>query len=74
MNDGLLLEEYCFCDGTYKRCPQYVTLVVFVFVPVLQRMVKICTMETEGEGTENWVKLWTMLNNMIKDYLNDSIC
>ena len=45
------------------------TLGVFVFDPVLQRMVKICTMETEGEGTENWVKFWTMLNNMIKGYL-----
>ena len=58
MNDGFLLEEYCFCDGTYKRCPQYVTLGVFVLVPVLRRMVKICTRETVGEGTENWVKLF----------------
>ena len=70
MNDGFLLED-CFCDGTYKRCPQYVTLGVFVFVPVIRRMVKICTMESEGEGTENWVKLWAMLNNMIKGCLND---
>ena len=72
MNDGFLLEEYCFYDRTYKRCPRYVTLGVFVFVPVLRRMVKICTMETESEGTENWVKLLTMLNIMIKGYLNDS--
>ena len=72
MNDGFLQDEYCFCNGTYKRCPQYVTLGVFVFVPALRRMVKICTMETEVEGTENWAKVWTMLNNMIRIYINDS--
>ena len=65
MNNGFLKDEYCFCDGTFKRCPPYVTLGVFVFVPSLRRMVKICTMETETEGTENCIKLWTLLNNMI---------
>ena len=37
----------------------------------LYMVVEICSMETEGEGTDNWVKLWTLMNSMIKSYLDD---
>lgn len=49
MNDGYLKNEYCFLDGTFKRCPGYVTLGLFVYVPILRKMVKICSMECESE-------------------------
>ena len=73
MAEGFLKNEYCFCDGTHKRCPDFVTLGVFVFVPVLKRIVKICSMEAESESSENWAKLWTLFNLMIKGYSNDPL-
>ena len=30
---------YCFTDDTFKRCPGFVTLLIFVYVGLLQKMV-----------------------------------
>lgn len=43
---ALLNAAYCFGDGTFKRCPGFVTLsYAFAYVGLLRMMVKLCTME-----------------------------
>ena len=66
--DGLLNGEYCFADGTFKRCPGFVTLSAFVYVGLLRRIVKICTMEAESESTENWIIFWNLLNQVLSEH------
>ena len=50
--DGLLRDEYAYFDGTYKRCPGYVTLSCHVYVEVISMLVKLFSMETESESAE----------------------
>lgn len=47
-----LNSEYCFAGGTFKRCPGFVTLSAFVYVTLLKKIVKLCTMEVESESVE----------------------
>ena len=35
-NDSLNV-EYCYADGTFKRCPGFVTLSAFVYVELLRK-------------------------------------
>ena len=50
--DNFLSDEYCFFDGTFKRCPGFVTLAAHVYVELLRKIVKIATMECKSESTE----------------------
>ena len=46
---------YCFDDGTFKRCLDFVTLETYTYVCLLRKMVKFCSMEFQSESAENWV-------------------
>ena len=48
-----LNDEYCFADGTFKKCPRFVILPVYVYVGLLRKIIKLATMEAEPENTEN---------------------
>ena len=67
---GFLNGEYCFADGTFKRCPGFVTLSVYVYVSLLRKMIKLATMEAKSENTENWLIFWNLLNQVISSFLS----
>ena len=52
---GFLNGEYYFADRTFKRCPGFVTLSVYVYIGLLPKMIKLATIEAELENTENWL-------------------
>ena len=58
--------EYCFADGTFKRCPDFVTLAAYNYVGPLRKMVKFCSMEAEFESAENWIIFWRLFNEMLQ--------
>ena len=62
--------EYCFADGTFKRCLGFVTLSVYVYVGLLGKMIKLATMKAESENTENWLIFWNLLNQVISPFLS----
>lgn len=68
-NREFLSEEYCYFDGTFKRCPGYVTLSAFVYVSILQRTVKLATMECEQENADMMIIFWNNFNEVISKYL-----
>ena len=63
-----LNSEYCFADGTFKRCPGFVTLSAFVYVALLKKIVKLCTMEVESKSVENWTIFWNLFNQVLPDH------
>ena len=52
---GFLNDEYCFADGTFKKCPRFVILPVYVYVGLLRKIIKLATMEAESKNTENFL-------------------
>ena len=67
-NNDFLSDEYCFFDGTFKRCPGFVTLGVHVYVDLLRKIVKIATMECESESTEKMTIFWSLLNEVLETF------
>ena len=67
-NDDFLCDKYCFFDGTFKRCPGFVTLGAHVYVEILRKVVKIATMECETESTETMIIFWTLLNEVLEQF------
>ena len=58
-NSNLFLNgEYCFVDGTYERCPDFVTLAACTYACLLRKMVKFRSMEAESESAENRMIFW----------------
>ena len=57
--------KYCFFDGTFKRCPGFVTLGAHVYVEILRKVVKIATIECK---TETMIIFWTLLNEVLEQF------
>jgi hypothetical protein len=68
MDDGFLCEQTAYGDGTFKRCPGFVTLGLYVYIPVFRKHVKVVTMECEKEDTTNWLIFWSQVNKMLESY------
>ena len=51
--EHFLKEGYCFFDGKFKRCRDFVTLTASVYHPLLNRQIPYAVMETEQENSEN---------------------
>ena len=66
--NDFLANEYCFFNGTFKRCPGFVTLGAHVYVEMLRRIVKIATMECESESKEMMVIFWSLLNEVLEKF------
>ena len=62
---GFLNCKYHFADGTFKRCPGFFNLSVNVYVDLLQKIIKLATMEAESQNTENWFIFCNLLNQVI---------
>jgi hypothetical protein len=67
-SNDFLSDEYCFLDRTFKRCPGFVTLGAHVYVDLLQKIVKIATMECESESTETMTIFWSLLNEVLETF------
>ena len=40
----------------------------FVYVGLLRKIVKLCTMEVQFESTENWTIFWNLFNPLLSEY------
>ena len=66
-----LCDEYCYFDGTFKRCSGFVTLGAHVYVEILRKVVKIATMECETESTETMVIFWNLVNEVLEAFTGE---
>ncbi|XP_033124349.1 uncharacterized protein LOC117122751 [Anneissia japonica] len=48
---GLLANEYAYIDGKHNHCRGYVTLTLWVYHPVIRRIVRLAASDTEKEDT-----------------------
>ena len=69
--DTYMKGSYCYADGTFKRCTGFVTISVYVYVDMLRKIVKLCTMECESESEQNWTILWTNFNAVLREVSGD---
>ena len=67
--NGPLKDEYMFFDGTFKRCPGFVTLAGHVFMDISCQIVKLFTMETDSESTECVSLCWRLFNEALSERL-----
>ena len=75
---SMLSREYAFFDGTFKRCPGYVTLAchVYIYIYIYRKkcwgtIVKIFTMETESESPECTELCWKLFNAATREFTGD---
>jgi hypothetical protein len=61
---GLLHDQYCYADATHKRCPGFKTITLWVYHPLLRKLVKLATMESTTEDTEAMVQFWSLFNEV----------
>ena len=64
--DDYLSTEWVFFDGSHKRCKEFKTITVSFYHPLLKKMMKILTMEAEGENTESFTIMWNLLNECLR--------
>ena len=62
--NGLLKDQFCYADATHKRCPGFKTLTLWVYHPLLRKLVKLATMESTREDTDAFVKFWSLFNEV----------
>lgn len=63
---GLLNDQYCYADTTHKRCPGFKTLTLWVYHPLLRKLVKLATLECLTDDTDAFVQFWTLFNEVWK--------
>ena len=61
---GLLNDQYCYADTTHKRCPGFKTLTLWVYHPLLRKLVKLATLECLTDDTDAFVQFWTLFNEV----------
>lgn len=61
-----LNNEFCYFDGKYKRCRNFVTLTASVYHPLLRKQLTLAIMEAETEDTENITLFWTLFNEVLQ--------
>ena len=69
--EHFLKDEYCFFDGKFKRCQNFVTLTASVYHPLLKRQIPLAVMEAEQESTENIVLFWSLFNEGLQKVTGD---
>ena len=68
-SDGSLKAEYLLFDGTFKRCPGFVTLAAHVYMDVSCHIVKLFTIETNSESVECISLCWRLFNEALSERL-----
>ena len=72
--EHFLKEGYCFFDGKFKRCRDFVTLTASVYHPLLNRQIPCAVMETEQENSDNIVLFWPLFNEGLRKVSGDNKC
>lgn len=62
--DGILNDQYCFADAKHDRCTGFKTLTLWVFHPVMRKLVKLATMESAKEDSKAVAMFWNLLNEV----------
>lgn len=69
--EHFLKDEYCFFDGKFKRCRNFVTLTASVYHPLLKRQIPLAVMESEQESSENIALFWSLFNEGLQKVTGD---
>ena len=72
--EHFLKEGYCFFDGKFKRCRDFVTLTASVYHPLLNRQIPCAVMETEQENSDNIALFWPLFNEGLRKVSGDNKC
>ena len=69
--DHFMAKEYCFFDGNHTRCRGFVTLGCYVYHPLLQKIIRLASMEVNVEDSEAIEIFWTLFNKVLADCKGD---
>lgn len=69
--DHFMAKEYCFFDGNHKRCRGFVTLGCYVYHPLLQKIIRLASMEVNVEDSEAIQIFWILFNEVTAEYKGD---
>lgn len=61
---GLLRDQYCYVDAKHNRCDGFKTITLWVYHPLIRKVVKLATMESKKEDTDSLVKFWSNWNEV----------
>ena len=64
--DEPLSSEFVHIDATHTRCKGFKSITLWTYHPVLCKLLRIPILEVEEENTENLVKFWEILNEMLQ--------
>ena len=66
--DGPMRFEYAFVDAKHDRCRGFKTVTLWAYNDVMRKLVCLAIMEAEQENTENLIRFWQLLNEMLQDF------
>ena len=66
-----LTSEPCYFDGMHKRCAGWKTLTLWVHHPSPRKLMRLATMEVQGETTESTALFWQNINSMLREVKGD---
>ena len=66
-----LMSEPCYFDGMHKRCAGWKTLTLWVHHPSPRKLMRLATMEVQGEKTESTTLFWQNINSMLREVKGD---
>jgi hypothetical protein len=69
--DTVLSKEYIHVDATHTRCKDFQTLTLWVYHPVMRKLLQLAIMDIEKENTTNLVQFWSTLNEMLQKVSGD---
>lgn len=59
-------EEYVHVDATHTRCRNFQTVTLWVYHPVMRKLMRLAMMDVEVENTENLTLFWQTFNCMLQ--------
>ena len=68
--DGLehpLQGEEAYFDGCHSQCVGYKTLALFIYLPAMQHILRLATMEVKNEATCKIIVFWELFNEILSD-------
>ena len=66
-----LMSEPVYFDGMHKRCAGWKTLTLWVHHPSPRKLMRLATMEVQGETSESTALFWQNINAMLQEVKGD---
>ena len=66
-----LMGEPCYFDGMHRRCAGWKTLTLWAYHPSPRKLMRLATMEVQGETSESTSLFWKTLNKMLQEVKGD---